>query len=47
MRIVFQNRLMESFIYACLRVGIDEVPLRMADFEHMKAVWKTVKSNTV
>ena len=39
-----RNRLLEPHLNACVRVGVENVPPRMADFKEVKVVWKDMKS---
>ena len=39
-----RNRLLEPHLNACVRVGVEKVPLRMVDFEEVKVVWRDMKS---
>ena len=39
-----RNRLLEPHLNACVRVGVEKVPLRMVVFEEVKVVWRDTKS---
>ena len=39
-----RSRLLEAHLNACVRVGVEKVPLRMVDFEEVKVVWRDMKS---
>ena len=38
-----RNRLLEPHLNACVRVGVEKVPLRMVVFEEVKVVWRDTK----